>query len=164
MSSSSSDTYVMVNGMPGPMAVAAAEACVRKGLKLCPVALTGPNIESHTLTVTDEDTNKSTDVRLIPSNDNSDIESSLEGFRADKNASIVAIDFTHPSAVNANGLWYIQNNVPFVMGTTGGDREKLMKDVTDSKLFAVIAPNMAKQIVAMQMALEDLAERFPASF
>jgi len=166
MSSSSSDTYVMVNGMPGPMAVAAAEACVRKGLKLCPIALTGPDVKSNTLTVTDEDTNKSTGVRLIPSNDNADIESALESFRTDmnNNANIVAIDFTHPSAVNTNGLWYIKNNVPFVMGTTGGDREKLMKDVTDAKLFAVIAPNMAKQIVAMQMALEDLADRFPTSF
>lgn len=163
--SSSSDDYVMVNGMPGPMAVAAAEACIRKGLKLCPIAITGPDIKSHTITVTDEDTNKSTDVRLMPSNEDADIESSLNDFRNSiDNASVVAIDFTHPSAVNANGLWYISNNIPFVMGTTGGDREKLMKDVGDAKLFAVIAPNMAKQIVAMQMALQDLADRFPSSF
>ena len=40
-----SDVYVMVNGMPGPMATAAAEACLRKGLKLAPVAMTGPEME-----------------------------------------------------------------------------------------------------------------------
>merc|ERR1711862_130361 len=50
------------------------------------------------------------------------------------------------------------------MGTTGGNREKLIYDVTKSKLYAVIAPNMAKQIVAMQMALEDLSQRYPKSF
>lgn len=157
----------MINGMPGPMAVASAEACLRKGLNICPIAITGPNIESHSITVTDEDTKRSTDVRLIPSTDSADIDSSLKEIRAGMSSSdqkIVAIDFTHPSAVNENGLWYVEHDVPFVMGTTGGDREKLMQDVTDAKLFAVIAPNMAKQIVAMQLALEDLAARFPSSF
>ena len=156
---SKSDVQVMVNGMPGPMAVAAAEACLRKGLKLCPIALTGPDVASHTITVTDEDSNASSDVTLIPSNDIDLIDSSMQGL-----SDIIAIDFTHPSAVNTNALFYIGKNIPFVMGTTGGDRDKLMQDVNNAKLFAVIAPNMAKQIVAMQMALQDLAHRFPASF
>ena len=36
-------------------------------------------------------------------------------------------------------------------GTTGGDREKLMEDVAAGGIYAVIAPNMAKQIVALQV-------------
>ena len=32
------------------------------------------------------------------------------------------------------------------MGTTGGDREKLMADVAASGTYAVIAPNMGKQV------------------
>ena len=32
------------------------------------------------------------------------------------------------------------------------------------KVFAVIAPNMGKQIVAMQAGLEDLATKFPSAF
>jgi hypothetical protein len=30
--------------------------------------------------------------------------------------------------------------VPFVMGTTGGDREKILNDVNKANLNAVIAP------------------------
>jgi len=48
------------------------------------------------------------------------------------------------------------------MGTTGGDREKLLEDVQGHA--CVIAPNMGKQIVAMQAALEDLAQKYPAAF
>lgn len=32
------------------------------------------------------------------------------------------------------------------MGTTGGDREKLYKTVVDSKVYAVISPQMGKQV------------------
>ena len=49
MAAADTDYYVMVNGMPGPMATAAAEACLRKGLQLSPVAMTGPEIEPATL-------------------------------------------------------------------------------------------------------------------
>ena len=71
---------------------------------------------------------------------------------------MLAIDYTHPSAVNANGVFYAENKLPFVMGTTGGDREQLMSDMESRDAFAVIAPNMGKQIVAMQAGLEELAE------
>ena len=39
------------------------------------------------------------------------------------------------------------------VGTTGGDREKLMTDTRAGGHHAVIAPNMAKQIVALQVVL-----------
>ena len=77
---------------------------------------------------------------------------------------VVCIDFTHPSAVNANAEWYAAHKLPFVMGTTGGDREALMTCVEDAGLHCVIAPNMAKQIVALQAALEHMAGEFPGSF
>ena len=158
---------IMVNGMPGPMATAAAEACLRKGLSLSPVAITGPDVESSTITVTDAITGTSSDVRLIPATDDgySEIVSSLAGLREASGAeNVLAIDYTHPSAVNANALFYAENNLPFVMGTTGGDRDKLMEDMVSAKAFAVIAPNMGKQIVAMQAGLEDLATKFPSAF
>jgi len=154
---------VMVNGMPGPMATAAAEACLRKGLQLSPIAMTGPDVEECTITVEDKVTGKSADVRLIPSSNVDELKAAVAGVQqaADK---LLAIDYTHPSAVNANAQFYIENNLPFVMGTTGGNREKLMADVTKAKNFAVIAPNMGKQIVAMQAALEDLASNYPSAF
>mmetsp|Transcript_45677 Transcript_45677/g.110672 ORF Transcript_45677/g.110672 Transcript_45677/m.110672 type:complete len:327 (-) Transcript_45677:2304-3284(-) len=159
------DVYVMVNGMPGPMATAAAEACLRKGLKLAPVAMTGPDIPPSTVTVYDPVTEKSADVRLIPASETDEMKASIEGVKescGEKN--VLAIDYTHPSAVNNNALFYAENKLPFVMGTTGGDREKLIEDMESAKHFAVIAPNMGKQIVAMQAALEDLATKYPGAF
>ena len=159
------DTHVMVNGMPGPMATAAAEACLRKGMKLAKVAMTGPNIEPMTIVVYDPVSQKSSEVRLIPSTQKEELAASIEGLKAAYGENnVLAIDYTHPSAVNSNAKFYVEQKLPFVMGTTGGDREKLMDGVNGAKHFAVIAPNMAKQIVAMQAALEDLASKFPGSF
>lgn len=163
MADEESSVYIMVNGMPGPMATAAAEACLRKGLKLSPFAMTGPDMESSTITVADTVTGKSSSVRLVPSSQTDEIVKSLAGIRESAGAeNVMAIDYTHPSAVNANARFYAENKLPFVMGTTGGDREQLEKDVKGH--FCVIAPNMGKQIVAMQAALEDLAVKFPGSF
>jgi len=78
--------------------------------------------------------------------------------------SLVCIDFTHPSAVNGNAEWYAEHQLPFVMGTTGGDRDALMSVTQTSGTYAVIAPNMAKQIVALQAALEQMSADFPGSF
>jgi len=49
---------VMINGLPGPMATAAAEACLRKGLTLAPFGLTGPDVKTQAVVVTDPDTNE----------------------------------------------------------------------------------------------------------
>jgi 4-hydroxy-tetrahydrodipicolinate reductase len=158
-----SDIYVMVNGMPGPMATAAAEACLRKGLKLAPAAMTGPDVEPMTITVFDPVTSRSSDVKLIPSTKKDELKASIEGLKTSYgDKKLLAIDYTHPSAVNGNALFYVENKLPFVMGTTGGDREKLLSDCANH--FAVIAPNMAKQIVAMQAALENLASTYPGAF
>jgi 4-hydroxy-tetrahydrodipicolinate reductase len=162
--SSNDEVFVMVNGMPGPMATAAAEACLRKGLRLAPVAMTGPDIPSSTITVADTVTGKSANVRLVPSTDMTEINSCIAGLleaRTDV-GSLLAIDYTHPSAVNGNARLYVEKGIPFVMGTTGGDREQLVQDCASHP--CVIAPNMGKQIVAMQAALEDLATRYPGAF
>lgn len=45
-----------------------------------------------------------------------------------------------------NALFYGSNGVPFVMGTTGGDRQKLIADVEAAGVHAVIAPQMGKQV------------------
>lgn len=158
-----SDVRVMVNGMPGPMATAAAEACLRKGLKLAPTAMTGPEIEPCTITVADKVTGKSSSVRLIPSTEVDEIVASIAGMKESfGEENLLAVDYTHPSAVNSNARFYKEQNLPFVMGTTGGDREQLLGDVEGH--FCVVAPNMGKQIVAMQAALEDLASKYPAAF
>ena len=143
------------------MATAAAEACLRKGLSLAPVAMTGPNIEPCIIDVYDTLSGNSAQVKLIPSSDKDKMDSAILGMK-ESSELLLAIDYTHPTAVNNNAKYYVKMGIPFVMGTTGGDREALAKDVKGN--FAVIAPNMGKQIVAMQSALEDLAKKFPAAF
>lgn len=155
----------MVNGMPGPMAVAAAEACLRKGLDLAPIGMTGPEVEPYTIQVNDAVTGRTSDVRLIPVCDEEEVDASVEATKeACGTNNLLTIDFTHPSAVNNNAIFYAKHDIPFVMGTTGGDREKLLHDMESAKHFCVIAPNMGKQIVAMQAALEDLANKYPSAF
>jgi len=77
---------------------------------------------------------------------------------------LVVVDYTLPSAVNDNARFYIASGVPFVMGTTGGDREALAADVRASGAWAVVAPQMGKQVVAFQATLETMASRFPGAF
>ena len=146
------------------MSTAAAEACLRKGLKLSPVAMTGPEVEPCEITVSDAVSGESATVRLVPSTDIPEIESAIAGVKAAVgDLNLLAIDYTHPSAVNSNAKVYAENNLPFVMGTTGGDRD-LLHETVAGQVSCVIAPNMAKQIVAMQAALEDLASKYPGAF
>jgi 4-hydroxy-tetrahydrodipicolinate reductase len=44
---------------------------------------------------------------------------------------------------------------------TGGDRARLLKQVQEAAVYAVIAPNMGKQIVAFQAMFEHAAATFP---
>jgi len=91
------------------------------------------------------------------------LERALEALRP-KHDVVIAVDFTHPSAVNANADMYNACKLPFVMGTTGGDRERLAESTKAAENPAVIAPNMCKQIVAFQAMMEHMAGRFPGSF
>jgi 4-hydroxy-tetrahydrodipicolinate reductase len=76
----------------------------------------------------------------------------------------ISVDYTHPSAVNSNADLYCNHGLPFVMGTTGGDRKLLEETVAASSIAAVIAPNMAKQIVGFQAMMAYAAETFPNLF
>ncbi|GLJ28191.1 hypothetical protein SUGI_0553730 [Cryptomeria japonica] len=77
---------------------------------------------------------------------------------------VVVVNYTVPSDVNENAELYCRMGVPFVMGTTGGDREKLLDVVRKANNYAVIAPQMGKQVVAFQAAMEIMAEHFPEAF
>jgi 4-hydroxy-tetrahydrodipicolinate reductase len=76
----------------------------------------------------------------------------------------ITVDFTHPSAVNGNAAFYCTHELPFVMGTTGGERDRLENRVKTSATAAVIAPNMAKQIVGFQAMMAYASENFPDLF
>ena len=146
---------IMINGIPGNVAVnIARHAMDDKRFQLIPQSLTGPEISDFECNV------NSLTIQLIqPGKRDQEISriKNLEG-------PFISIDFTHPSAVNNNAEFYCKHHLPFVMGTTGGDRKQLEKTVCSSSVSAVIAPNMAKQIVGFQAMVEYAAKTFPELF
>jgi 4-hydroxy-tetrahydrodipicolinate reductase len=146
---------VMVNGLPGNMSTKAAQHILQdSSLKLVPYALTGPEIEATETRIGSET------VTLIKPDARQEM---IESIQRDEGM-VICVDYTHPSAVNDNAAFYCENGIPFVMGTTGGDRAALAETVQKSGVAAVIAPNMAKQIVAFQAMMEYAAETFPGVF
>ena len=152
---------VMVNGMPGPMALEVAQACLDRGFNLVPVGFTGLNQPASIQVV---GATRTVDVQLQAGPGlGPDAAATMKAMKA-QYPDLVVVDYTHPSAIMNNLACYVDHNCEFVMGTTGGD-PALMKAAFDKGTnLAVIAPNMGKQIVALQAALQEMAKRFPGSF
>lgn len=144
---------ILVNSTAGKMGFATAESVVMAGLDLVPVSFAA--VESKQQVAVKD---VPVDVWPISSRDEviADVKAQFPG--------LLVIDFTLPDAVNSNAEFYVKHELPFVMGTTGGDRDKLLKDVRDAGLYAVIAANMGKQIVALQAMLQYAAREFPGAF
>ena len=156
-------TDVMVNGMPGLMALETAIACVDRGFNLLPIGFTGPDSPKSIIV---KGKTRSQEVELIkgPGISNpDDIDNIMKRIKKD-HPNMITIDFTHPTAIYNNLQTYVNYNCDFVMGTTGGDQTKQKEIFDKGSIYAVIAPNMAKQIVAVQAALLAMAQRFPKSF
>jgi 4-hydroxy-tetrahydrodipicolinate reductase len=145
----------MVNGMPGNMAVLIAAHVLRDDrFELIPASLTGPEIQG-----TEHQIEKMRINLIRP-----EIREQTIADIIATHGNFLSVDFTHPTAVNANAYFYCKFNLPFVMGTTGGDRNNLEDVVASSSVAAVIAPNMAKQIVGFQAMMENAAATFPNLF
>ena len=146
---------IMVNGMPGNMAVRVADHAGRDNrFFVIPYSLTGPEIEA------DEHRVGSESFRLIHPDQKKAVFREL----IRDEAPFISVDYTHPSAVNPNADFYCGHGLPFVMGTTGGDRTRLLDTVAASATSAVISPNMAKQIVGFQAMMAYAAEQFRGLF
>jgi len=154
---------VMVNGMPGLMALETAIACIDRGFNLVPIGFTGPDSPKSIVV---KGKTRSQEIELIkgPGISNpDDIDKVMKRIKKDY-PNMITIDFTHPTAIYNNLQTYVDYQCDFVMGTTGGDQTKQKEIFDKGDIYAVIAPNMAKQIVAVQAALLAMAQRFPKSF
>jgi 4-hydroxy-tetrahydrodipicolinate reductase len=146
---------VMVNGLPGSVAnVIARHFASDERFTLIPYSLTGPEINAENYLVGGKA------LRLI----RPDARQTMMDDIIASYSHLIGIDFTHPAAVNSNAQFYCERSIPFVMGTTGGDREALLATVENSGVAAVIAPNMAKQIVGFQAMMAWAADTFPGLF
>lgn len=145
----------MVNGLPGNMASnVASHALADSRIEMIPQSLTGPEI-TETEAIID-----SVSIRLIQPQDRDKAVSAIK----EKEGPFLSVDFSLPPAVNSNAEFYCKHGLPFVMGTTGGDRQILEDTVCASSISAVIAPNMAKQIVGFQAMMEYASKTFPDLF
>jgi 4-hydroxy-tetrahydrodipicolinate reductase len=146
---------LMVNGLPGNMATNVVKHALKDNqFELITQSLTGPEI-TDTETIID-----SVSFDLIqPQNRDQSVLAIKE-----KEGLFLSVDYTHPSAVNSNAEFYCRHGLPFVMGTTGGNRQGLEETVRASSTLGVIAPNMAKQIVGFQAMMEYAANTFPDLF
>lgn len=146
---------VMINGLPGNVAkMLVSHVLSDNRFALVEHSLTGPEI-------TDAQYNADgRAITLVPPESRDEAIKTIKQVHGD----FISVDFTHPSAVNENAAFYCRHDLPFVMGTTGGDRDALSKSVESSAISAVVAPNMAKQIVALQAMVAYAAENFPGLF
>lgn len=144
--------YLMVNGLPGSMATEVVKAARNsEDIGLIGVSLTGPDIRDRVSNV------DGLEIELYrPENAEAAV-----GLTRALGVRFIAVDFTQPEAVNGNADFYNRHGIPFVIGTTGGDRKQLLESVASSGNSAVVAPNMAKQIVAFQEYLSGLSEDWP---
>lgn len=146
---------IMLNGLPGNVAaIIAGHLIADRRFHVLPFSLTGPEINTAAQQI------GSTDIALVRPEARESIILELK----EKEGSFISIDFTVPTAVNSNARFYCDNGLPFVMGTTGGDRALLDETVRSSAVSAVIAPNMAKQIVGFQAMMAYAADHFPGLF
>lgn len=146
---------VMVNGIPGKVACSIASHILSDDqFELVCHSLTGAEVESSEYPINNKP------VHLVRPDARDKIISDIKKTEGP----FITVDFTLPMAVNDNANFYCRHDLPFVMGTTGGDRSLLKKTVRDSSALAVIAPNMAKQIVGFQAMMEYAAENFPDLF
>jgi len=146
---------IMVNGIPGNVASNIAKHVLDdKRFQLLPYSLTGPEITDSSTKI------DSFTITLIHHMEQDKKINEIK----EKEGAFITIDFTHPTAVNSNADFYCNHNLPFIMGTTGGDRKLLETTVTSSSCIAIIAPNMAKQIIGFQAMMEYAAKTFPDLF
>lgn len=146
---------IMLNGLPGNVATTIARHAINDSrVTLLPYSMTGPDIDTSVCRIADQA------VELIRPEDRDGFITELK----QKEDFFISVDYTHPSAINDNAAFYCRNQLPFVMGTTGGDRKLLQEVVEKSQISAVIAPNMSKQIVGFQAIMEYAAVNFPGLF
>ena len=160
----SSPISVLVSGLPGPMARSVAECCLDRGFNLLPFSFTGLKSSKNIKQVTIEGLNRSQEVKLYPG---PGLDPSSKSKLMDIKGAceqLIVVDYSTPQAVLENIHCYVDTNCDFIMGTTGEDLS-IIKDILNKGTnLALISPNMAKQIVAIQSTIHDMAAKFPNSF
>jgi 4-hydroxy-tetrahydrodipicolinate reductase len=145
---------ILVVGLPGNMATTfTRHALKEKNIDLINFSITGNDCDREYHKVDRHI------FRLIKANDKAGIDKLFE-----EHEPIIVVDYTEPSVVEHNIDLYCQKCTNFVIGTTGVVIDKVSERIKESDINAVIAPNMGKQIVALQAMMKYAADNFPECF
>ncbi|HWQ59880.1 MAG TPA: dihydrodipicolinate reductase C-terminal domain-containing protein [Candidatus Fimivivens sp.] len=154
-------TPILISGLPGKMATLVAQALIRDNRYLVvPHALVGLETTDPEIFLELHDklgpmTRIPFETVYAPGRPNylQELKSRYPG--------LIIVDYSVPSAVNTNAELFCDAGIPFVMGTTGGDRKALQRTVERSGVPAVISPNMSPAIVLLLSMFEYAAMTFP---
>ncbi len=105
------------------------------------------------------DNARKNNIGIIYPTDDEHMQSILTNTKKDI-GSFIAIDFTAPVAVIPNSTSYIKTGIPFLIGTTGGNRTLLEEMIRTSDIPAVVAPNMVSQIVMLAGMLKWAGQNY----
>lgn len=144
---------ILVSGLPGKMAQAFVHELVKDGIASTSFAFGSDKSEGQIFT------SGTRNFELLRPASRASALNSLK-----TREGLIAVDFTKPDAAIGNIEFYCRNGIPFVMGTSGFDRAKAERMVSESEICAVIAPNMAAPLVVLQSILEEASKKFPGSF
>lgn len=145
---------VLIAGLPGNMATAFAKHAIREGdIDVLDVSLTGNETDVDAVDI------DGILFHLIKADNTEGIDKLFE-----ENTSVIVVDYTEPHVVKDNIDLYYRKNVNFIIGTTGVSTYEVEKVVKESEINAIVAPNMGKQIVAIQAMMEHAASNFPDCF
>ena len=141
---------ILVVGLPGNMATTFTKHALKeKGIDVINFSITGSDIDEEDYEVDGRI------FHLIKADDKAEIDKLFEAYMPE-----IVVDYTEPSAVERNIDLYCIKGINFVMGTTGVIIDKISDKIIDSDINAVIAPNMGKQIVAIQSMMKYAADNF----
>ena len=148
---------VLIAGLPGKMATMLAERLVDdEKYQLIPVSFTGFEIPENSIEIKKR-TGQIVTIGLIRPDKREAVIHEIKS----THPNLVIIDFTEPNAVVENCEFYCNHNIPFIMGTTGGNRDLLPTIVMKSETAAVISPNMSPAIVLVMDMFGNAADKYP---
>lgn len=149
---------ILMSGLPGKMAALVAEKlCGNGNFRLHQVGLSSINHAGETVTIADRN------IHLLHSSIWPVFFTRRHGLY-DMNRGTVAIDFSTPGSAAENANFFANHNIPFVMGTSGGNREEMEEIIRKSRTCEVVAANMDPQIIRQQMNIDKFAQTNPDIF
>jgi len=145
---------ILIAGLPGNMATTFAKHALReREIDILDTSITGSETDISAVDVDGKA------FSLIRADDKEAIDGLFE-----LNGDVIVVDYTKPTVAGDNIQMYYEKMVSFIIGTTGVSAKEVHKVIRESEINAVVAPNMGKQIVALQAMMEYAAHNFPGCF